>query len=82
MTATMFTFTRIDGPLAISGTRAERVRKMADDLIRLDATALEADAIRALMATGKYSSFEIMRHIDDARQLGQQDLVAREMSKP
>lgn len=73
--------TLIDGALALSGERRARVEKMAADLIRLDAFANEADAVRALVGNG-YATSEIFMLLDDARQIAQQEIVAQEMSQP
>lgn len=71
-----------DGPLARYRPRAEVVTAMAGDLVRLDAFASEADAIRCLMARRVYTSYEIMSYIDDARQVAMQEVVAEQMSVP
>jgi len=71
----------IEGPL--TGPRARReliVARMAKDLVTYDAFRVEADAIRALMAR-EYSPFDVLRFVDDARQVAVQEIVAKEMSK-
>lgn len=72
----------IDGPLVIRREcRSVVVRKMGADLVRLDAFRNENDAMRALIATEKYSAFEVIRYLDDARQVAAQDVVTAEMVK-
>lgn len=69
----------IDGPL-VDTRRGELVARMASDLIEAGTAGCERDAIRTLF--GKYAIADIMMLIDDARQAAQQEIVAREMSKP
>lgn len=72
----------IDGALTQqSRSRSEVIALMSADLVRLDAFATEADAIRALMWAGLYSTFEVMVLVDHARHEAQQIVVAREMSR-
>ena len=76
---TITTFPLRDG--SITGkSRADIVALMAADLARFDAWHTEADAIRTLVARRVYASFDIMRLVDDARQVVVQSLVAREMA--
>jgi hypothetical protein len=78
----ILSFPLIDGPLAPqSEGRDDLVRRMAADLVTYDAFRVEADAIRSLMAKG-YSSFAVLRFVDDARQVAMQEIVAAEMVKP
>lgn len=79
--AVVTTFPLRDGPLA-GKTREEVVAAMGADLVRFDAWRNEADAIRALMWRGVYSSWEIMRELDNARQAAMQSVVAKQMSAP
>jgi len=69
----------IDGPL-VDTRRAELVARMASDLVETATAGDERDAIRSLF--GKYAIADIMMLIDDARQAAQQEIVAREMSRP
>jgi len=69
----------IDGPL-VDTRRAELVTRMANDLVAAGTAGDEREAIRSLF--GKYAIADIMVLIDDARQAAQQEIVAREMSKP
>jgi len=69
----------IDGPL-VNTRRAALVTRMASDLVAAGTAGSERDAIRTLF--GKYAIGDIMILIDDARQAAQQEIVAREMSKP
>lgn len=71
------------GPLILPNEPAytDIVAAMAADLTRFDAFTDEADAVRSLMATGRYGAFHILRFIDDARQLAMQGVVAREMGE-
>lgn len=71
----------IDGALIDKMPRKELVEKMARDLIRFDAVANERDSIRSLFGHG-YSMIDLVMLIDDARQVAQQEIVAREMGKP
>jgi hypothetical protein len=72
----------IDGPLLDPAIRGKDVAiRMAKDLIAYDAFRVEADAIRSLMNRG-YSPFDVLRYVDDARQVAMQDIVAREISAP
>jgi len=73
----------IDGPLA--DTRSPRnllIERMANDLIRFDASYNEADAVRSLWATGKYETADIMALVGCARMVAFQEIVAREMMEP
>lgn len=73
----------IDGPLVVSREcRTVLVQRMAADLIRLDSFRDENDAVRSLIATEKYSAFDIVRLIPDAQQVAQQEIVAAEISRP
>lgn len=75
-------FFLIDGAAVNPGqTRRETVEKMARDLVQYDAFGNEADAIRSLMWTHRYSPYDVMVLVDDARQVAQQTIVAREMGK-
>jgi hypothetical protein len=66
----------IDGPLMDPAARREHVvAAMAGDLIAYDAFRVEADAIRALMAR-EYSPFDVLRFVDDARQVAIQEIYA------
>lgn len=72
----------IDGSMTDPAARREQVvARMAKDLIAYDAFRIEADAIRALMSR-EYSPFDVLRFVDDARQVAMQEIVAKEMSKP
>lgn len=74
----------INGGLANTETRSRTavVEMMADDLVEFDAYAVEADAIRALVFWGRYTTLEVMHCLPDARRAAMQRAVAREMSKP
>jgi hypothetical protein len=75
-------FPLIDGSLSERReSRDELVKRMAADLVTYDAFRNEGDAIRSLMAKG-YSSFAVLRFVDDARQVAMQCVVAAEISKP
>jgi hypothetical protein len=73
-----------DGPL-LAKSRAEIVKAMAADLVRLDAWRNQQDAMRALLwqrdASGQpvFCSFEVSRYLDDARQAAMQNAVAKVM---
>lgn len=70
----------LDATLAeIREARRDLVCKMAFDLIRFDAIAVEADSIRSLCGAG-YSPMDVMMLIDDVRQVAVQAIVAKEMS--
>ena len=74
-------FRLIEGGL-VNVTRSEMVRQMVADLIRFDAAGNEADAIRSLYGTNRYSMTDIVMNIDNVRQAAFQrtvDVVAREM---
>lgn len=72
----------LDGPMTDPRARREHVvMRMAKDLVAYDAFRVEADAIRALMAR-EYSPFDVLRFVDDARQVAMQEIVAKEMSAP
>lgn len=72
----------IDGPLLDPQKRREdTVRRMAADLVAVNAFGSEHDARLALRVSG-YPMFDIERLIDDARQAAQTVVVAREMSAP
>lgn len=79
MTIISSTFPLIDGPLsAPHESREDLVRRMAERLVTYDAYRNEGDAIRCLMMKG-FSPFEVMRFVDDARQVATQSVVAKEM---
>lgn len=61
--------------------RHDLVQRMAADLIRFDALAVEADSIRSLYGAG-YSMVDVVMRIDEARALAFQDVAAKEMSEP
>lgn len=70
----------IDGPLT-GESRAQIVALMAEDLRKYHAFTSEADAVRSLLATQRYSAFHVLRFVDDARQVAMQETVAKEMSE-
>jgi len=71
----------LDAPLIDARTRRRAlVARMAQDLVRYDAHANEADAIRSLYGAG-YPMADIVMLVDDARQVAVQEIVAKEMSK-
>jgi len=73
----------IDSPLADTRSRrTELIERMANDLIRFEASYNEADAVRSLWATGKYETVDIMALVGDARMVAFQEIVAREMARP
>lgn len=79
---TVTDFPLIDGPLPIAfRPRKVVVEEMAAILVKYDSFRNEADAIRCLLALRVYSSFEVLRYIDDVRQYAMQQIVAREMSE-
>lgn len=83
MNARLQPFALVDGAVVHPCiSRRELVEQMAEDLIRFDAWRDERDAIRSLMWTNRYSSYDIMVLVDDVRQAAAQILVAREMSAP
>lgn len=71
---TVSTFPLIDGSLS------QTIAEMAAILVSADAYQTEAGAMRVLMASGAYSTFELMYFIDDARQVAAQEVVARVMA--
>ena len=78
----VFNFPLIDGPLsAPHESREDLVRRMAERLVAYDSFRNEGDAMRCLMMKG-FSPFEVMRFVDDARQVAMQDVVAREIAGP
>lgn len=77
-----FNIPLIDGsPVLRRESRADVVKRMAADLVKFDAFRDEGDAIRSLMHR-QYSPFDVLRYVDDARQVAVQDVVAREISQP
>ena len=76
---TVYKFPLIDGALPTQ-SKSEIVAEMAAILVGADAFQTEAGALRVLMDTRAYPAFELMLHIDDARQLAAQEVVAREMA--
>lgn len=75
-------FTLLDG--SMTSNHSDVVRSMAADLIRFDATKNEADAMRALMWTGRYHAFDVVALVPDAMQVAYQqtvDVVAKELRK-
>lgn len=76
-------FPLIDGPLVIKPreSRKETVERMAADLVRFDAFQNPDDAFSTLAWCRRYSVFEIMTCLPDARQAAMQSVVAREMSE-
>lgn len=71
----------IDGSLlARRESRNDVVARMASDITKYDAFRNEGDAIRSLMSAG-YSPFDVLRYVDDARQVAMQEVVAAEMSR-
>jgi hypothetical protein len=81
MTASIHTFRPrlVDGPL-IEVNRTERVALMAAVLIENGSYSDKRDAMRSLMACGKFGSVEIVMLFADALQAAAQEVVAREMS--
>jgi len=82
MTATVIPL--IDGSL-YSDPRTRRqalVEQMAADLVRWDAFRNEGDALRSLIFSERYTSFDVVTCLDDARQAAEQTLVAQVMSEP
>jgi len=68
-----------DAPLMTrTDVRAEMVRQMAEVLIRDEAWRCQHEAMKALHADG-YQTLQIARFVDDAMQVAQQDVVAKEM---
>jgi hypothetical protein len=61
-------------------SRQALIDAMAADLVRFEAHACEADAIRALYGCRSYTIFDIMVLVDDARQTAVQTIIGREMS--
>ena len=57
------------------------IDRMAADLIRLEATGTESDAIRSLMCTRDYSSRDIATFVDDALAVARQAIVTAEMAR-
>jgi hypothetical protein len=70
----------LDGPL-VDKDRAT-IDRMAADLARLGATADEAVAIRALMATRAYGNYQCMLLAPDAIYAARQAAVTTEVTKP
>lgn len=72
----------IDGPIcAPHQSREDTVKRMAQRLVKYDAFRNEGDAIRTLMARApleqeSFSPFDVLRFVDDARQVAMQDVVA------
>jgi hypothetical protein len=64
--------------VSLSAERASLVAQMAADLLAKDAFADRGKSVRTLM--GRYSTFEIMALLDDARQVAMQHVVAMEMA--
>ena len=60
--------------------RQTLVPKMAAVILEAGTAGNERDAIRSLF--GKFEMTDIVMLIDDARQAAQQEIVAREMSRP
>ena len=75
-----------DGAVAHpSVTRRDVVERMARDLVKFDAFNNEADAIRSLMWSRRYSPYDVVVLVDDARQAAYQqtiDIMATEMGAP
>lgn len=73
----------LDGPISVSGALSRRQRlvsDMAQVLLKYDAFRSEADAQRCLFALKRWSSFDILACMDDARQVAMQETVAGVMS--
>ena len=70
----------IDGPAAPL-SRSEKVKRMAEVLVKYDAWRNEGSAARTLRNQG-YGAFDVLTLIDDARQVAMQSVVAVEMSRP
>lgn len=69
-------------PLAAPDAQRESlVARMAADLVRAEAFANLADAIRLLMWQG-YGSLQVAALVEDARQVAVQSAAAKEMSRP
>ncbi|XUM21012.1 hypothetical protein ACRAVF_26990 [Bradyrhizobium oligotrophicum S58] len=78
---TVILFPLIDGAL-YSDPRAQRqqiVEEMARRLLIGEAFRNEADALKSLLQAQRWSAFQILNCIDDARQVAAQDLVAQVM---
>lgn len=74
----------LDGPISVSGALSRRQRlvsDMAQVLLQYEAFRNEDDAFRTLFNRKKWSTFDIMACVDDARQVGFQEVVYREMGE-
>lgn len=69
----------LDG--AIGDKHKATVSQMACDLVRLEATATERDALRALMGTGKYRNYDVAVFTEDAMLEARLAIVAANMVK-
>lgn len=64
------------------GRRQQIVEEMADRLLEGDAWRDKADSLMSLMSTDRWSSFLIIRCVDEARQVAEQiGVVAKCMSE-
>lgn len=72
----------VDGPVVLpeQNTRSVKVANMAKVLIETGTFHDEHDARLALRFVG-YSAFEVQVYVDDARQVAEQHVVAREMAR-
>jgi hypothetical protein len=72
-----------DGPISLDAVRTERASKvgrMAHVLLDNRCYADHGDSIMVLVASGRFSTFDIMACIDDARQVATQYAVEMEMA--
>jgi len=73
----------LDGPISVSGALSRRQRlvsDMAQALLKYDAFRNEADAMRCLLVQRRWSTFDVLACLDDARQVAMQEMVAEAMA--
>lgn len=71
----------LDGPISVSGALSRRQRlvsDMAQVLLKYDAFRSEALAMNTLF--GRWSTFDVLACLDDARQVAMQETVAEAMA--
>lgn len=82
MTVTL-SFPLPDGSISLDGVNIIRVSlvvRMARVLVDEECFSDHADSIQALVSSGRFSYFDILVCIDDARQTAMQHVVAMEMA--
>ncbi len=74
----------LDGPISVSGALSKRQRLVSDMaavLLQFDAFRNQSDSWWTLSNCRRWSTFDILNCLDDARQVAMQETVAKVMSE-